>query len=172
MRNPTVGTPHQILLKDKTIPLQPWTGSEVSRRVRLPYFKTISTWSDKVVSPTHRPPLPPGNIPGIHFYWRLSQPQGHSATGKIMSMIKSDDTIGNRTRDLPTCSAVLHPTAPPAACPQQIFSGLLNHGRWYGCRLWHLWELRKVIVNFKIIFFPKYFGIRLWKQAKRCNYAS
>jgi len=22
----------------------------------------------KVVSPTHRPPLPPGNIPGIHFY--------------------------------------------------------------------------------------------------------
>jgi hypothetical protein len=23
--------------------------------------------SGKVVSPTHRPPLPPGNIPGTHF---------------------------------------------------------------------------------------------------------
>jgi hypothetical protein len=22
----------------------------------------------KVVSPTHRPPLPPGNIPGTHFF--------------------------------------------------------------------------------------------------------
>ena len=22
----------------------------------------------KIVSPTHRPPLPPGNIPGTHFY--------------------------------------------------------------------------------------------------------
>ena len=23
----------------------------------------------KVVSPTHRPPFPPGNIPGTHFFW-------------------------------------------------------------------------------------------------------
>ena len=29
----------------------------------------------------------------------------------------SIDTIENRTRDLPTCSAVPQPTAPPAACP-------------------------------------------------------
>jgi len=27
----------------KAIPLQAWTGPEGSRRVRLPYFKTIST---------------------------------------------------------------------------------------------------------------------------------
>ena len=40
------------------------------------------------VSPTHWPPLPPGNIPGTHFCWRLSQPQGHSAAGRIMSMKK------------------------------------------------------------------------------------
>jgi len=38
------------------------------------------------VSPTDRAPLPPGNIPGTHFCWRLSQPQGHSAAGRIMSM--------------------------------------------------------------------------------------
>jgi len=32
-----------------------------------------------------------------------------------MSMKKSNDTIGNRNRDLPTCSAVPQPTAPPRA---------------------------------------------------------
>jgi hypothetical protein len=57
----------------------------------------------------HRPPLPPGNIPGTHFCWRLNRPQDHSATGRIMSMKKSIDTIGNRTRDLLVCSAVPQP---------------------------------------------------------------
>jgi hypothetical protein len=79
----------------------------------------------KVVSPTHRPPLSPGNIPGTHFCWRLSRPQGHSAAGRIMSMEKSSDTIGNRTRDLPVCSAVPQPTAPPAACPALLIQRIL-----------------------------------------------
>jgi len=43
---------------------------------------------------------PPGNIPGTNFCWRLSQPQGYSEAGKIMPMKNSNDTIGNRTRDL------------------------------------------------------------------------
>ena len=60
----------------------------------------------KVVSPMLRPPLPPGNAPGTHFCSRLSQLQGHSATGRIMSMKNSNDNIANRTRDLPACSAV------------------------------------------------------------------
>jgi hypothetical protein len=55
----------------------------------------------KVVSPTHRPSLPPGMIPGTHFCWRLSRPQGHNATGRIKSLKNSSDSIGNRTRDLP-----------------------------------------------------------------------
>ena len=55
--------------------------------------------------------LPPGNIPGTHFCQRLSRPQGHSAAGRTMSMKNSSDTIGNRTRDLPTCSSVPQPTA-------------------------------------------------------------
>ena len=33
--------------------------------------------------------------------------------GRIMSMKNSNETIGNGTRDLPTCSAVPQPTAPP-----------------------------------------------------------
>ena len=59
-------------------------------------------------------PTLPENIPGTHFCYRLSQPQGHSAAGRIMSM-KNSDIIGNRTRDLPACSAVPQPTAPPRA---------------------------------------------------------
>jgi hypothetical protein len=43
----------------------------------------------------------------------LSQAQGHSAAGRIMSMKNSSDNIGNGTRDLPACSAVPQPTAPP-----------------------------------------------------------
>jgi len=53
---------------------------------------------------------PTGNIPGTIFCYRLSQPQGHSATGRIMSMRNSSDTFGNRTRELPACSAVLQHT--------------------------------------------------------------
>jgi hypothetical protein len=34
-----------------------------------------------------------------------------------MSMKNSNETNGNRTRDLPTCSTVPQITAPPAACP-------------------------------------------------------
>jgi len=67
----------------------------------------------KVVSLMHRPHLPPGNILGTHICWRLSQPQGQSAAGRIMSMRNTDDNIGNRTRDLSTYSAVPQPTAPP-----------------------------------------------------------
>jgi hypothetical protein len=48
---------------------------------------------------------PPGYTPGTHFCWRLSRSQGHSATGRIMSMKNSNDTIGNRTRYLPACNA-------------------------------------------------------------------
>jgi hypothetical protein len=51
---------------------------------------------------------PAGNIPGTHFCLRLSRPQGHCATDRIMPMKKSTDTIGNRTRDLPVCSAVAY----------------------------------------------------------------
>ena len=60
----------------------------------------------RVVSPTQGPPLPPGNTRSTHFCQRRIQPQGRSAAGRIMSMKNFNDTIGNRTRDLPSCSAV------------------------------------------------------------------
>jgi hypothetical protein len=33
-------------------------------------------------------PLPPRKIPGTHFCWRLSRPQGHSTAGRIRSIEK------------------------------------------------------------------------------------
>ena len=46
---------------------------------------------------------------------RGCQPQVNSAIGRIMSMENSNDTIGNRTRDLPACNAVPQPTGPARA---------------------------------------------------------
>jgi len=42
-----------------------------------------------------------------------------------MSMKNSNDTIGNRTLDLPTCSAVSQPTAPPPVPHLDIIKVLL-----------------------------------------------
>ena len=67
----------------------------------------------KAVSPTHRPPLPPGRIPGTRFCQRLSRPQGHNAARRNKSLKNSSDPIGNLTHDLPAFSAVPQPTAPP-----------------------------------------------------------
>ena len=89
-------------VKDKAVPLQAWSGPEGSRELRFPYFMTTAQDGGKVVSLTHRPTLPPGNTPGTHF----GRPQNHSATGRVMSLKNYNDTIGNRTRDLPVCSVV------------------------------------------------------------------
>jgi hypothetical protein len=77
----------------------------------------------KVFSPSHRLPLPAGNIPSTHFCWRLSEPQGNSAAGRIMSVKNSSDTVENQTRDLPASSAVAQPTVPPRApsSPYRMF---------------------------------------------------
>ena len=53
--------------KGKLVPLQAWTGPEGSSKLRFPDFVTTAQDGGKVVSLTHRPPLPPGNTPGTHF---------------------------------------------------------------------------------------------------------
>jgi len=70
--------------KGKAVPLQAWTGPEGSRKLRFPDFVTTAQDGGKVVSLTHRPPLPAGNAPGTHLCYRLSRPQGHSAIGRIL----------------------------------------------------------------------------------------
>ena len=53
--------------KKKAVPLQSWSGPEGSRKLRFPNFVTTAQDGGKVVIPTHRPPLSPGNNPGTHF---------------------------------------------------------------------------------------------------------
>ena len=53
--------------KGKSVPLQAWCGPEGYRKLRFPDFTTKAQDGGKVVSFTHRPPLPPVNTPGTHF---------------------------------------------------------------------------------------------------------
>ena len=57
----------QYKAKGKAVPLQAWSGPEGSRKLRFPDIMTTAQDGGKVVSLTHRPPLPPGNTPGTHF---------------------------------------------------------------------------------------------------------
>jgi len=70
--------------KGKAVQLQAWSGPEGSRKLRFPDFVTTAQDGGKVVGLTHRPFLPPGNVPGTHFCYSLSRPQGHSAIGRIL----------------------------------------------------------------------------------------
>jgi hypothetical protein len=71
---------------------------------------------------------PPGNIPGTHFCYRLSRPQGYSAARGTMSMKNSSDAIRNRIHDLPNFSAVPHATVPPWTVHIKILSTILKGG--------------------------------------------
>ena len=54
--------------KGKAIPLQPWTDSEGSRRLRLPDFGDYQRMKLVRLSALRTGRLyPPGNIPGTHF---------------------------------------------------------------------------------------------------------
>jgi hypothetical protein len=59
--------------------------------------------------------LPPRKIPNTHFCLTLSWPQCLSATGRIRSIQKSNDHIGNWTRDLAVCSVIPRPITLPRA---------------------------------------------------------
>jgi len=53
--------------KGKAVPLQAWSGPESSRKLGFLDYMTTVQDGGKVVSPTHRSYLPPGNAPGTHF---------------------------------------------------------------------------------------------------------
>ena len=56
-----------VLRKGKAVPLQAWSGPDVSRKLRCPDYMTTAQDGGKFVILTHRPPLPPENAPGTHF---------------------------------------------------------------------------------------------------------
>jgi hypothetical protein len=55
-------------VKGKEVPLQAWSGSEGSRKLRFSDFTTMAQDGGKIVSLRHWPPLPLGNTPGTHFW--------------------------------------------------------------------------------------------------------
>jgi hypothetical protein len=66
------------------------------------------------------------NIPGTHFFYRLSKPQDHSTAGRITSIEESNDLIGNRTRDLLVCSKM-----PQSATLPPVPNNLVNPNESY-----------------------------------------
>jgi hypothetical protein len=54
----TINTNMQVLKEGKAVPLQAWSGPEGSRKLRFPDYMTTAQDGGKVVSLTHRPPLP------------------------------------------------------------------------------------------------------------------
>ena len=54
--------------KGNAVPLQAWTGPEGCTKLWLPDLVTTAQDGGKFVSPTHRPPLPPGNTPDTHSF--------------------------------------------------------------------------------------------------------
>ena len=61
-----------------------------------------------------------GYIPGIHFCWRLSRPQRHSASGKIKSVTESQ-TPHRNSNPRPSC---LHSNV--TACPRLILTVIIT----------------------------------------------
>jgi hypothetical protein len=55
------------IMEGTAVPLQAWSGTEGSRKLRFSDYMTTAQDGGKVVSLTHRPPLPSGNSPGTHF---------------------------------------------------------------------------------------------------------
>ena len=108
----------------------------VANKVKQSRYRPGVAQSVPVVSLTHRPHLPSGNPPGTHFCQRLSRPQGHSAIGRIMSLKNSNDTIQDRTSDLPICS-----TAPQPLChrgtPANKNDDYYNYDDKVTLTLWH-----------------------------------
>jgi hypothetical protein len=85
------------------------------RDVEAPTFFLYNRLTDggEFVSLTRLLPFTPRKIPDTHFCQRLSRPQGHSAAGRIGSIEKFNDLIGNRNRDLQACCIVPEPTTLP-----------------------------------------------------------
>ena len=77
---------------------------EGSRRFRLPDFLTFGTWRWWVRQPHAPAAFTPRNVPGTHFHYGLSRPQGHGAVGRKYVTEKYSGTTGSRSQDRPTSS--------------------------------------------------------------------
>jgi hypothetical protein len=53
--------------KSTAVPVEAWADPEGTRRISSQISRQLTHEDGKVVSRTHRPSLPPRNIPGTHF---------------------------------------------------------------------------------------------------------
>ena len=74
-------------------------------------------------------------------------PQDHYATGRMKIMRNPSANIGNRNRDLPTCSAVPQSTTPPRTLAVSMVGIIYNTARLLGC-------ICRLV--FKILFFQSW----------------
>jgi hypothetical protein len=99
--------------------------------------------------------LPPRKFPGTHFCYSLSRPQGHSAAGRIRSIEKSNDLVGNRTYDLPAF-IVARVTYYPDLSPEWRWSKWWMTGRIYRLSLkaflpfCRFWDPRTVLSTYRV----------------------
>jgi len=119
-------------------------GSKISRQLALE--------GGKVVSPTHRPSLRPRKYSWYSFLLEAQSTPGYSAAGRIKNSI---DTIGNRTRELSSCSSVPQPTAPPAAYPRWNYTdrGKQEYREVYFASLWAIVVQRGRTLSYSSTFF-------------------
>jgi hypothetical protein len=94
----------------------------------------------EVASLTHRPPLPPGNVPGTYF---RSRPQGHGTVGRNMSL--------------------KNPVTSPGIDPEtvRLVAQRLNHYTNPGPNniVLHCWNVKE---TFKRCIPKYYFVVRIW----------
>ena len=92
-------------------PLQAWCGSWGSRGLRLLDRLDIRHYEGgKVITLTHRPPSPSGVFLVLIFRGRVD-PRAHGSVGSSEKI--PSHTTGERSRDLPTSSAVPQPLRYP-----------------------------------------------------------
>jgi hypothetical protein len=149
-----------IKVKVKQSHYRPWQALKVPGDWGSQILRQLAYKDGKVVSPTHRPSLPPGNILGTHSCYMLSRPQGHRESGRIMSMKKSSDTIGNRSRDPPVCRAVPQPLryrAPHINISRDV--KLFNSNFYESCfeLSFKIWPVTKFTQNRTTFIYHRYF---------------
>jgi hypothetical protein len=97
----------------KVIPVTGRGGLWGCETSRLPHFLDNRLTDGGEVSLTHLPPFTPGRFLVLISIRGWVEPQGHIAAGRIRSIEKSNELIGNRTRDHPACSIVPQVTTLP-----------------------------------------------------------